>query len=81
LPVTVKPVTVTVFFGKADLPGRPGAACRNDSDLNHLFMVGEGKSTPEEYLRPRHADALAAMCEFLFEVNYHTFCCISNTTP
>jgi hypothetical protein len=25
-------------------------------DLNHLFMAGEGKSTPAEYQQPGHVD-------------------------
>jgi len=27
---------------------------RRYADLNHLFMAGEGLSTPEEYQRPGH---------------------------
>lgn len=36
------------------LEGRPRAALKRYPALNHLFQAGEGKSTPDEYLRPGH---------------------------
>ena len=36
------------------LAGRDDVTTRLYPDLNHLFMIGEGKATPEEYSRPGH---------------------------
>ena len=38
------------------LAGHPNVTIREFSNLNHLFMAGEGKSRPEEYRRPGHVD-------------------------
>ncbi len=43
-------VTTADFDGwRAALGSRPGASLKLYPDLNHLFMAGEGKSTPAEY--------------------------------
>lgn len=42
---------------KAALDGMPGARCLLLPDLNHLFMTGEGKGRPEEYMVPGHVAA------------------------
>jgi uncharacterized protein len=34
------------------LAGRPGVTIKSYPTLNHLFMPGEGKSTPSEYGKP-----------------------------
>lgn len=36
------------------LQGRSGVTFKLYPDLNHLFMTGEGKSTPDEYNQPGH---------------------------
>ena len=51
-------VTMEDFAGwQAGLEGRAGATLRSYPDLNHLFMAGEGKSTPDEYDQPGHVSA------------------------
>jgi uncharacterized protein len=39
---------------KKALAGSPKAEFRRYADLNHLFLKGEGKSTPAEYVIPGH---------------------------
>ncbi len=39
---------------KAGLAGKKNATLRSYAKLNHLFVAGEGKSTPEEYAQPGH---------------------------
>ncbi|MGH9583891.1 MAG: alpha/beta fold hydrolase [Bryobacteraceae bacterium] len=39
---------------KSALAGKPNATFHYYPDLNHLFMPGQGKSTPAEYNRPGH---------------------------
>ena len=34
------------------LRGRADVTIKSYPSLNHLFMVGEGKATPDEYARP-----------------------------
>jgi hypothetical protein len=41
---------------KKALAGRPGVTIREFADLNHLFVTGEGKSTPAEYEKGGHVD-------------------------
>lgn len=36
------------------LAGVPGVTFKSYPDLNHLFMTGTGKSTPDEYQQPGH---------------------------
>jgi dienelactone hydrolase len=46
---------------KKALDGRPGVTFKTYPKLNHLFVEGEGKSTPEEYNKPGHvAEAVIA---------------------
>jgi dienelactone hydrolase len=48
-------VTMTDFAGwKKALADRPRARLKSYPDLNHLFIAGKGKSTPEEYQRSGH---------------------------
>ncbi|HSJ55412.1 MAG TPA: alpha/beta fold hydrolase [Anaerolineae bacterium] len=48
-------VTTVDFEGwKAALGSRPDVEFELYPDLNHLFMTGEGKSTPEEYMAAGH---------------------------
>jgi dienelactone hydrolase len=48
-------VTETDFAGwKKALGSQPGVTFKLYPDLNHLFMAGQGKSTPAEYERPGH---------------------------
>ena len=39
------------------LAGRDNATFTRYAQLNHLFIAGEGKSVPSEYLQPGHVDA------------------------
>ena len=41
---------------KAALSEHPNVTIREFPSLNHLFMLGEGKSRPEEYDKPGHVD-------------------------
>lgn len=51
-------VTLVDFAGwKTALRNRPSVAFKVYPKLNHLFMEGEGKSTPQEYERPGHVSA------------------------
>jgi hypothetical protein len=46
-------VTMADFAGwKEALKDRPNATLRSYPALNHLFMAGEGRSTPQEYMQP-----------------------------
>jgi dienelactone hydrolase len=50
---------------KSGLAGRPNVAFQTFPALNHLFVPGEGKSSPKEYAKPGHVaseviDAIAA---------------------
>ncbi|HEX7363077.1 MAG TPA: alpha/beta fold hydrolase [Bryobacteraceae bacterium] len=48
-------VTKTDFdLWKSALAGKPKVTFHLFPDLNHLFMPGEGKSTPAEYYKPGH---------------------------
>jgi dienelactone hydrolase len=48
-------VTETDFAGwKKTLDSRPGVTFKLYPELNHLFMAGQGKSTPSEYEQPGH---------------------------
>ena len=48
-------VTGVDFDGwKKALGSQPGVTLKLYPELNHLFMAGEGKSTPSEYERPGH---------------------------
>ena len=61
------PMTDFVAWKKA-LAGRPDAAVfKSYPALNHLFMAGEGKSSPEEYRKPGHvaAEAIDDLAKFL----------------
>ncbi len=50
-------VTIEDFkFWKAALGDHPSVTFRLYPKLNHLFLVGEGKSTPAEYSRPGNVD-------------------------
>jgi fermentation-respiration switch protein FrsA (DUF1100 family) len=49
--------TVADFDGwKAALGSRPSVRFKLYPNLNHLFVVGKGKSTPAEYEQPGHVD-------------------------
>lgn len=51
-------VTTADFDGwKQGLADREGVTFKSYPDLNHLFMEGTGKSTPDEYLVPSHVNA------------------------
>lgn len=51
-------VTLADFEGwKRAVEGRSHAALKLYPSLNHLFISGEGRSMPEEYLRASHVDA------------------------
>ncbi len=43
---------------KGAVCGEPRAWCKQYPGLNHAFVEGTGPSTPTEYLRPGHVDAL-----------------------
>ncbi len=46
---------------KKGLAGRPGVTFKSYPKLNHLFIEGEGKSTPADYEKPGHvAEAVIA---------------------
>ncbi len=50
-------VTLEDFAGwKRALEGRAHATLTVYPALNHLFIAGEGRSMPDEYLRPAHVD-------------------------
>ena len=40
------------------LKGKAGVTLKSYPDLNHLFITGEGPSTPNEYEAPGHVDAV-----------------------
>jgi fermentation-respiration switch protein FrsA (DUF1100 family) len=44
------------LFEKA-LAGKPNATLKRFPNLNHLFMDGKGKATPEEYQKTGHVAA------------------------
>jgi len=52
---------------RSALVGRPNATLRMLDRLNHLFMAGQGPSTPAEYRQPGHVDeqAIQAVAEFV----------------
>jgi dipeptidyl aminopeptidase/acylaminoacyl peptidase len=51
-------ITMTDFgLWKKGLAGRANTDFRSFPNLNHLFVAGEGKSTPAEYERTAHVDA------------------------
>jgi hypothetical protein len=39
---------------KAGVGKRPGVVMKSYPSLNHLFVTGEGKSSPAEYAKPGH---------------------------
>ena len=46
-------VTMADFKGWSDaLQGKAGVTLKSYADLNHLFITGSGKSTPDEYMQP-----------------------------
>lgn len=48
-------VTLTDLQGwRASLAGKPAVTIKSYPALNHMFLPGEGKSTPSEYQRPGH---------------------------
>jgi dienelactone hydrolase len=48
-------VSMADFAGwKKALAAKKNARLKSYPDLNHLFMTGKGKATPEEYARPGH---------------------------
>jgi fermentation-respiration switch protein FrsA (DUF1100 family) len=52
-------VTMADFDGwKTGLGNKPNVTFKLYPKLNHLFMAGEGKSTPAEYDEPGHVDAM-----------------------
>ena len=53
-------VSMVDFAGwKAALGGRKDVELKSYPALNHLFVEGSGKSTPSEYMQPRHVAAEA----------------------
>jgi hypothetical protein len=52
---------------RAALAGHPNATLTLLPKLNHLFMTGEGKSTPAEYDRAGHVDGavIDAVAKFI----------------
>ena len=51
-------VTIKDFdLWKSALQSRSNVSFHTYASLNHLFIVGEGKSRPEEYQQPGHVDA------------------------
>ncbi|MBN1698519.1 MAG: alpha/beta fold hydrolase [Spirochaetales bacterium] len=61
-------VTVEDFNAwKASLGGKENVGFRLYERLNHLFMSGEGKSTPQEYQTPGHVDraVIDDICEWI----------------
>jgi len=52
---------------KAGLASHPGITLRSFPTLNHLFVAGEGKSTPKEYEQPAHAapEAIDAIANWI----------------
>ncbi|MDD3732248.1 MAG: alpha/beta hydrolase, partial [candidate division Zixibacteria bacterium] len=50
-------VTMQDFNGwKKGMKGKNNVTFKSYPKLNHLFMSGEGKSTPDEYMQPGHVD-------------------------
>jgi len=48
-------VRMTDFDGwKKALAGRANVVCKSYPALNHLFVAGDGPSTPAEYAKPGH---------------------------
>jgi uncharacterized protein len=51
-------VTMTDFAAwKKGLAGKPNVTFKSYPKLDHLFLAGEGKSSPAEYEKPGHVDA------------------------
>ena len=51
-------VTMADFAGwQQALSGQPGVTLKSYPALNHLFLPGEGPSTPAEYSQPAHVPA------------------------
>jgi hypothetical protein len=52
---------------KEALGARPNVTFKLYPKLNHLFMAGEGKSTPDEYEEPGHVaeGVVADMAEWI----------------
>ena len=42
---------------KKGLAGKPNVTFKSYPKLDHLFLAGEGKSSPAEYEKPGHVDA------------------------
>ena len=40
------------------MAGKKNARLKSYPDLNHLFIVGKGKSKPDEYEKAGHVDAV-----------------------
>ncbi|MBI1915132.1 MAG: alpha/beta fold hydrolase [Planctomycetes bacterium] len=52
-------VTMADFAGwKKVLAGKKNARLKSYADLNHLFIVGKGKSKPDEYEKAGHVDVV-----------------------
>jgi dienelactone hydrolase len=65
-------VTVADYEGwKKALDSRPGVTFKLYPDLNHLFMAGEGKSTPAEYEHPGHVaeSVITDIAEWILKTN------------
>ncbi|MBN2489939.1 MAG: alpha/beta fold hydrolase [Planctomycetes bacterium] len=61
-------VTMADFAGwKSVLGDRKDVVLRSFPALNHLFMAGEGRSTPTEYQKPGHVDeaVIAAIADWI----------------
>jgi len=56
---------------KTALDSQPGVTFRLYPELNHLFMAGQGKSTPAEYERPGHVaeSVIDDIAEWILKTN------------
>ncbi len=52
---------------------KSNAALKLFPSLNHLFITGEGKSTPQDYIVEGHVsiDVIKTICEWINSFNYH----------
>ncbi len=55
------------------LSGRPNVTIKTYPDLNHLFISGTGRSTPEEYFAPSNVseEVVADIVEWVSSLNLH----------
>lgn len=64
---------VDLEIWKQALSGKPNVTIKTYPDLNHLFMSGSGKSTPDEYFVPSNLaeEVVADIVDWVNSLNLH----------